>query len=285
MAVATSASPRLNSSANLSAPGKLLLLASLLARDRVISNNGKALLKDLTLRRDPRVLRLLNAFEEGGDQDFVRQVHRLLDRESHRVFKDLFKECPLERGKDLSKEERKALGLVDDKSYIYGEVDFTNFAKILRRLQLPAGGVFYDLGSGTGKAVMVARLTQDFERCEGVEILEGLHCAATEVAEAFEASVRRSLCSSQAQGLTMHLGSLLDFDWSDGDVVFANSTCFDDALMASIAAAAQRLRPGALLITFTKGLESAAFEVSAQCVLPHIATCPRSRAVLSAIAT
>jgi hypothetical protein len=55
--------------------------------------------------------------------------------------------------------------------------------------------------------------------------------------------------------------SLLDFDWSDGDVVFANSTCFDDALMAAVAAKAQRLRPGALLITFTRGLDSAAFEV------------------------
>ncbi len=29
-------------------------------------------------------------------------------------------------------------------------------------------------------------------------------------------------------------GSFLDFDWSDGEVVFANSTCFDDALMLSL---------------------------------------------------
>ena len=26
-------------------------------------------------------------------------------------------------------------------------------------------------------------------------------------------------------------GSVTDADWSDGDVVFANSTCFDDELM------------------------------------------------------
>jgi hypothetical protein len=32
-------------------------------------------------------------------------------------------------------------------------------------------------------------------------------------------------------------GSFLDFDWADGDVVFANSTCFDDALMLSLSEA------------------------------------------------
>ena len=29
-------------------------------------------------------------------------------------------------------------------------------------------------------------------------------------------------------------GSFLEYDWSDGDVVFANSTCFDDQLMAEM---------------------------------------------------
>ena len=32
----------------------------------------------------------------------------------------------------------------------------------------------------------------------------------------------------------MHQGSFLDYDWSDGDLVFANSTCFDDFLMRSL---------------------------------------------------
>ena len=29
----------------------------------------------------------------------------------------------------------------------------------------------------------------------------------------------------------MYHGSILERDWSDGDLVFANSTCFDDELM------------------------------------------------------
>jgi hypothetical protein len=56
-------------------------------------------------------------------------------------------------------------------------------------------------------------------------------------------------------------GSLLDFDWSDGDVVFANSTCFDDNLMLKMSKMAETLKPGAIFVTFTKGLSSKAFEV------------------------
>lgn len=44
------------------------------------------------------------------------------------------------------------------------------------------------------------------------------------------------LSTSQHQIAAVFGGSFLDFDWSDGDVVFANSTCFDEALMSDMAA-------------------------------------------------
>lgn len=43
-------------------------------------------------------------------------------------------------------------------------------------------------------------------------------------------------------------------DWSDGDVVFANSTCFDDSLMRRMASAATALKKGTFFITLTKRL-------------------------------
>ncbi len=53
----------------------------------------------------------------------------------------------------------------------------------------------------------------------------------------------------------LHQGSFLDFDWSDGDVVFANSTCFDDELMLGLSKSAEKLKAGAIVVTFTKGEE------------------------------
>ena len=50
-------------------------------------------------------------------------------------------------------------------------------------------------------------------------------------------------------------------DWSDGDVLFANSTCFDDTLMKKVAASAVTLKKGAIFITFTRRLPSQHFEV------------------------
>ena len=37
------------------------------------------------------------------------------------------------------------------------------------------GGVFYDLGHGTGKPALAAALLHDFESVNGIEILESLY--------------------------------------------------------------------------------------------------------------
>ena len=61
-------------------PSRLLLLASLLASDRLISNNGKAFLKEMILRRDPRLETLLSRFESKDvvDAAFMEQVHEII---------------------------------------------------------------------------------------------------------------------------------------------------------------------------------------------------------------
>ena len=56
--------------------------------------------------------------------------------------------------------------------------------------------------------------------------------------------------------------SLTSFDWSDGDVIFANSTCFSDTLMSEMADMAEKLKENAIFITFTKALPSELFEVT-----------------------
>ena len=69
------------------------------------------------------------------------------------------------------------------------------------------------------------------------------------------------LCSSQNQHASVYEGSFLEYDWTDGDVIFANSTCFDDNLMMSMSKMAEGCKPGAIFVTFTKGLNSKAFEL------------------------
>ncbi|KAJ1449541.1 S-adenosyl-L-methionine-dependent methyltransferase [Pelagophyceae sp. CCMP2097] len=242
---------------------KLFLLASLLCKDGVITNNGKAFMKELILSCDPRLLALLGAFEERGAADvvFIDSIHELIESEAFVMYEELFDRCSLEVGKQLSKGERQARALGDVKNLIYGEVDFAYFARILRKINPTAGGVFIDLGSGTGKAVFIARLLYDFRECRGVEVLQGLHDAGAAVAEAFRGDTAQALWTRQPQDVDLQCASFLDVDWSDADVVFANSTCFDEDLMSAMSRQAESLKPGAYFVTFTKGLSSDAFDV------------------------
>jgi hypothetical protein len=57
-----------------------------------------------------------------------------------------------------------------------------------------SGAVFYDLGSGIGKAMIAASLVYNFAACHGVETLEGLHRGAEWVLESYHAQVRDQCC-------------------------------------------------------------------------------------------
>lgn len=252
---------------SLTEPAKLLLLASILAKDRMITLNGKAFFKELILRRDPRLHQLLESFDtEGQDVRFLDKINDLIDEEANAHYDRLFAGTTLEDGKKLSKSERENKNLNDVKSLIYGEVEFRSFSKVLRKMNPKPGTTFYDLGSGTGRAIFIARFLYDFDRCKGIEILENLHDAAVNVVDRYNAEFRHVLSAGNSQDVAVFHGSLdpedADFnDWSDGDVVFANSTCFEDRLMEKLSKQAEHLKPGAFVVTFTKGLTSNKFEV------------------------
>ncbi|CAM9408534.1 unnamed protein product, partial [Ectocarpus fasciculatus] len=97
----------------------------------------------------------------------------------------------------------------------YGEIEFSSFFKILRKFRPTNGGKFYDLGSGTGKAVLAARLVCDFDCCIGIELLESLHSQAVEVNGNYSQHY-----SDKFGGTSFYLDSIVDADWSDGDFVF-----------------------------------------------------------------
>jgi hypothetical protein len=89
----------------------------------------------------------------------------------------------------------------------------------------------------------------------GIEILRSLHLQAEKVQARFEAHFAQFLSlDASPPAVALFDGSFLDFDWADGDVVFANSTCFDDELMADMSKQAEKLKPGAIVVTFTKVL-------------------------------
>ena len=221
----------------------LLSVAGLLARYRLITRNERAFLKEIILDGNQDELAkirqcflaeadTLNAAAGGArlrDTQLFGAVREVILTKAYGHLEALYANHPIDRAKKLSRSERADKGQLDQKTLVYGEVDFHSFCEVLSGIMPPAGGTFYDLGSGTGRAIFVAAFVQDFARLVGIEILDGLYEASTEVLDRFRGGGGggfRSLLDGAppSQKVEFHHGSFLDFDWSDGDVVFANST-------------------------------------------------------------
>lgn len=75
--------------------------------------------------------------------------------------------------------------------------------------------------------------------------------------------VTRNELLTQHQHTRIHFvhGDATVIKWNDADVVFINSTCFDDQLMNKMATLASELRPGSFVFTTTINLPSPDFEI------------------------
>lgn len=189
--------------------------------------------------------------------DLPHAISAVILQEYQKKWDDLFQDCSTDFAKKASKMERDELGL-KKASLVYGEISFVSFGVVfLNQIKLKPGGVYYDLGSGTGRSVFAAEMLHDFDKLIGVEILESLHTAAVDVLEKFRAS--RSDASKKQ--IDFIRSDFLELDWSDGDMVFANSTCFDEQLMLQLGQKGQHLKEGAYFVTFTKQLKSPYFDL------------------------
>ena len=195
-----------------------------------------------------------------------------------------FMSIPTRQAKRLSKAERVRLDLSGSSELVYGEVTFASLARLVWSLpELSPGGRFVDLGSGAGRGVIGALLLHDWEEVRGIELLDGLHRASEQVKDKVErdrkagglggvAVLQHHVSQSQSQSqpqpqmqpqsdesgsggvaqqrsrhcrITLTKANFFDVDWSDADVVLANSVCFSEDSMQRLAQQATLLRPGA----------------------------------------
>uniref|UniRef100_M4BSD8 Histone-lysine N-methyltransferase, H3 lysine-79 specific n=1 Tax=Hyaloperonospora arabidopsidis (strain Emoy2) TaxID=559515 RepID=M4BSD8_HYAAE len=174
------------------------------------------------------------------------------------AFETVYRGFGAEYAKELSSEARKSLNYIKS-SYVYGEILFFPFAEIIRWVApfLPAFAVFYDLGSGTGKAVVVASLVHPFDQAIGIEFLKPLVRCAEKRKVALE-KLKTPLLKTDIDYIA---GDLVTSKWEDGDVVFCHGTCFDDKEWTQISLAAEKLKQGAFFISTTQVLRTGLFEV------------------------
>ncbi|NTU72661.1 SAM-dependent methyltransferase [Candidatus Roizmanbacteria bacterium] len=147
-----------------------------------------------------------------------------------------------------------------DKAHTYGEVTPEAFHRILREIPIEPGQVFYDLGSGTGKAVVLSHLLFPFQRSVGVELLSELYRTSESVSERLKSEYANYLSlQPENKEITFINQDFLSVDLTDVDVVFTHSTCFHPSLMEQLEKKLHALKKGTYAITVSKTLETPEF--------------------------
>ncbi|TMW59142.1 hypothetical protein Poli38472_007287 [Pythium oligandrum] len=196
------------------------------------------------------------------------------------VFSLLYSDFPHRVAKETSRRERKQNGYIS-MSLVYGEIAYGPFKSVIDEikhchyaLQKP-GGVFLDIGSGSGKAVFAAALAHDFDACYGIEILEGLHSISQVVLNDWDRRIKR-LPSISLQKKRMRIefayGDALEMDWpANVDVFFLNSTCFTASFFRELTKKlAMSCKPGAVIITATHALpDTTNFDLLRELLVPQ----------------
>lgn len=161
------------------------------------------------------------------------------------IFDNLYASVP---AYEIAQREKKRLGR-EDASTTYGEIVPQAFHEVLSAVSPREGEVFYDLGSGTGKATLLAALTFPFSRSVGIELLPGLGDAARQVLGRFDTEVRPQLPPEyQQRKIEFVDGDFLQADLSEAGIVFAHGTCYPHELIGQLGAKLAELKPGARVV-------------------------------------
>ena len=139
----------------------------------------------------------------------------------------------------------------------YGEITPDVTRQMLTAVGAKDGETFYDLGAGTGKGVIYAAFLFNLGKSVGVELLEELAGAAQQVLDKYNNEIRPQLPPEKhTQHIAIVNDDMLKHDFSDADIVYTHCTCFSPELMAGITQRCEQLKPGARVITVSKGMES-----------------------------
>lgn len=137
----------------------------------------------------------------------ISQISEKIISRKQSIFTNLFENRSTDEVKSGMKTENKMSSLT------YGEIDYFSFLDILYRSGMKPGDVFVDLGSGTGKGLIVASLNfgDKLSKIIGIEISEYLHNIAIEQVKQYSAcleNLKPTPCTNK-DNIECHLGDFI----------------------------------------------------------------------------
>lgn len=179
----------------------------------------------------------------------LRHWRKSLDK-SKLLFEQLYNDVD---GYALSKEARRTHDSIE---FVYGEIEFEPFIALLSLCHPNQKTIFYDLGSGIGKATIAAALVYDIKSF-GIELFSPLHqCAITRQHKLVQLTNNDEL-NSQIQFIQ---GNLFEHTYPDATLIFINATAFFGESWIQLSIHLEHLTPGTHVVTTSKVLKSSQFE-------------------------
>jgi SAM-dependent methyltransferase len=145
---------------------------------------------------------------------------------------------------------------------LYGEIPFDTWQKIVARIQPKEDGIFYDLGSGTGRVAFQSYLIYNFKKSAAIELLEGLHNKALEVEKNFEKLIKPQIAKNfVGKELKFICGNILEEDFSDADFVLLSHPFKDeDDFLKLEEKFLKTLKPKTKIVTLIRHLRNEKFK-------------------------
>ncbi|WP_065240049.1 MULTISPECIES: methyltransferase domain-containing protein [Legionella] len=166
------------------------------------------------------------------------------------VFQQLYADM---NGFALSKEARLDSDALE---YVYGEIEFESFIALLSLCHPDSSTVFYDLGSGTGKAVLACAMVFNVKKSCGIELFASLHQSAELQKQRLS---ERPGYLEIASCIDFKKGDFLQIPFDDASLIFINATAFFGEAWQTISKSVEQIKPGSLVITTSKALTSNLF--------------------------
>lgn len=145
----------------------------------------------------------------------------------------------------------------------YGEITYEGFLKMLALAKPKKNEIFYDLGSGTGKAVILASILGNFSKLTGIEIIEDLWQESNKILNHYQKKiVPHLLPQKKDQKISFLKNDFNKIDFSDADIIFLNSTHLKYEINPIFLRKLSQLKKGTKLLTNSQWIDFPLFSVS-----------------------
>jgi hypothetical protein len=112
------------------------------------------------------------------------------------------------------------------RSLVYGELTWPGVERLAAALELGEKDVFYDLGSGVGKAVLQIAMTIPVKKSIGIELTKPRYEGSAQALKQI-----KKLDLIVAKQCIFRNESLMDSNLTDATAIYTASTCFSDSFM------------------------------------------------------